>query len=176
MTPQVLTGCGKVLTAVLGPLVACVFFTARMSAGAAARIGTMRRTNQTHALELLGVRPADWLLTPLVWSMAIAMPIAVLCADVVGALASFASARLVAGTTAIGWAEAFFRAVDRADLRSVIAKGVLSGVLVAILTYHLAMMPKRSGKDVGDSVNASIVLGLCAVLAVHSVLTVVRFG
>ena len=70
----------------------------------------------------------------------------------------------------------FFRTVDRADLRSVSAKGVLAGVLVAILTYHLAMMPKRSGKDVGDSVNASIVLGLCAVLVVHSVLTVVRFG
>ena len=176
LTAQVLTGAGKVLSAVLGPLLACVFFTARMAAGAAARIGTMHRSNQTHALVLMGIRPADWLLTPLVWSMGIAMPIASLAAIVVGALASLLAAQWVVGSTTIGWSEAFFRTVERSDLRFVLAKSGISGVLVAIVTYHLAMMPKRSGQDIGDAVNASIVLGLCTVLLVHGALTVVQFG
>ena len=176
LTAQVLTGAGKVLSAVLGPLLACVFFTARMAAGAAARIGTMRRSNQTHALLLLGIQPADWLLTPLAWSMGIAMPLIALAAIVVGALASLVAAQFVVGYTTIGWSEAFFRTVTRADLRFVLLKSSISGVLVAILTYHLSMMPKRSGQEVGDAVNASIVAGLCTVLLVHGALTVLQFG
>lgn len=176
LTAQVLTGAGKVLTAVLGPLLACVFFTARMAAGAAARIGTMRRSNQTQALQLLGIEPADWLLTPLVWSMGIAMPVVAMAAIVVGAFASLGAAQLVVGATDFGWSEAFFRTVTRADLRFVLVKSALSGVLVAMLTYHLAMTPKRSGQDVGDAVNSSIVSGLCTVLLVHGALTVVQFG
>ena len=176
LTAQVLTGVGKVATSVLVPLLAAVFFAARMGAGAAARIGTMRRTNQTHALTLLGVRPADYLLTPLVWAMALAMPVVVLASVVVAALCSLVAARAVAGTTAIGWAEAFFRTVERADLRFVVGKSILSGAVVAVLTYHLAMIPKRSGRDVGDAVNSAIVSGLCAVLLVHAALTLVQFA
>jgi ABC-type transporter Mla maintaining outer membrane lipid asymmetry permease subunit MlaE len=70
-----LTGTGKVATAVLVPMLSGFFFTARIAAGAAARLGTMKRTNQIAALQMMGVRPADYLLTPLVWGMVVAMPL-----------------------------------------------------------------------------------------------------
>ena len=61
-------------------------------------------------------------------------------------------------------------------MRFVIYKTVVSGFLIAVLTFHLASGPKRSGRDVGNSVNACIVLGMVTVLIVHSVLTVLQFG
>jgi ABC-type multidrug transport system ATPase subunit/ABC-type transporter Mla maintaining outer membrane lipid asymmetry permease subunit MlaE len=173
---QILTGAGKVLVAVLIPLLAGFFFTARIAAGAAARVGTMKRTNQIAALLVLGVRPADWLLTPMVWGMCVALPVVTFVGIVFGAFASLLAALVVAGIPAEGWAAAFFRTVDVADIRILLLKTVLSGFLVAVLTYHLGSGPKRSGHDVGRSVNAAIVYGMVAVLGVHAVLTFVAYA
>ena len=175
-TNAVLTGAGKVLVSVLVPLLAGLFFTARIAAGAAARLGTMKRTHQISALSLMGIRPADYLLSPLVWAMTLAMP-AVTLASLVGAsLASLLAARLVIDSSAVAWASAFFDTVERVDLRFVLGKSTLSGFLVAVVTYHLATGPKRSGGEVGDAVNSSIVLGMVVVLAVHSLLTIWQFA
>jgi ABC-type multidrug transport system ATPase subunit/ABC-type transporter Mla maintaining outer membrane lipid asymmetry permease subunit MlaE len=174
-TSQLLTGVGKVLVAVLVPLMAGFFFTARMAAGAAARIGTMKRTHQVAALQLMGVRPSDYLLTPLVWAMCIAMPVVTAAGIVAASLSSFFVYKLLTGASTYGWIASFFRTVDRADMRFVLLKTVLSGFLIAAVTYHLAVGPKRSGRDVGNAVNSCIVLGMVIVLIVHSGLTILQF-
>ena len=166
-----LTGTGKVLTAVLVPLLSGFFFTARVAAGAAARLGTMKRNQQISALAMMGVRPADYLLTPLVWGMVVAMPLVTLAGVVAAAYAALLAARHVAGITAVGWAAAFFRTVDATDVRVVGCKAALSGYLVAVTCYHLGTGPKRSGADVGEAVNTAIVVSMGLVLLVHAALT-----
>jgi ABC-type transporter Mla maintaining outer membrane lipid asymmetry permease subunit MlaE len=166
-----LTGTGKVLTAVLVPLLSGFFFTARVAAGAAARLGTMKRNQQISALRMMGVRPADYLLTPLVWGMVIAMPLVTLAGVVASAFAALVAARLVSGITTAGWAAAFFRTVDATDLRMTALKAGLSGYLVAVACFHLGTGPKRSGAEVGEAVNAAIVVGMGLVLAVHALIT-----
>lgn len=175
-TSQLLTGVGKVLTAVLVPLMAGFFFTARMAAGAAARIGTMKRAQQVAALQLMGVRPADYLMTPLVWAMCIAMPVVTAAGIVAAALSSFLVYKVLTGASTYGWLTSFFRTVELADIRFLLFKTVLSGFLIATVTYHLAIGPKRSGRDVGNSVNSCIVVGMVIVLLVHSGLTVIQFA
>ncbi len=175
-TASVLTGSGKVLMAVLIPLLAGFFFTARIAAGASARLGTMKRTSQVAALRVMGIRPADYLLIPLVWASSIAMPLATLCGMVMTCVFSCFAAALVSGISPFGWSRAFFAEVDYTDVRYVILKTVISGFLVAVQTYHLAMGPKRSGKEVGQAVNSSIVLGIYTVLVVHAILTLIQFG
>ncbi len=180
-TNQLLTGVGKVLTAVLVPLMAGFFFTARMAAGAAARIGTMKRTHQVAALQLMGVRPSDYLLTPLVWAMCIAMPVVTAAGIVAASLASYVAYGLLtegslSEAAVYGWGASFFRTCDNTDLRFILFKTVLSGFLIAVVTYHLAVGPKRSGRDVGNAVNSSIVLGMVTVLLVHSAFTLVQFA
>ena len=172
---QVMTGVGKVLVAVLVPLLAGLFFTARMAAGGAARIGTMQRTGQVAGLRLLGIRASDYLLTPLVWAMSVAVPVVTAAGVVAAALSSLVAHQLVLGLARTSWAQSFFATVDRADIAFVLLKSVVSGALVAVLTYHVAIGPKRSGAEVGAAVNACIVLGMTAVLIVHAVLTIVQF-
>jgi ABC-type multidrug transport system ATPase subunit/ABC-type transporter Mla maintaining outer membrane lipid asymmetry permease subunit MlaE len=166
-----LTGTGKVATAVLVPLLSGFFFTARIVAGAAARLGTMKRTNQIAALQMMGVRPADYLLTPLVWGMVVAMPLVTLAGVVAAAAAALLAAHTVSGTTTVGWAMAYFATVDATDMLVILAKSTLSGYLVALCCYHLGTGPKRSGAEVGEAVNTAIVVGMGLVLAVHAGLT-----
>ena len=166
-----LTGTGKVATAVLVPLLSGFFFTARIAAGASARIGTMKRTNQVAALRMMGIRPADYLLTPLVWGMILAMPVVTVGGVVAAAGAAAMAAHAVSGTTAANWAIAYFMTVDARDALVVLAKSTISGYLVALACYHLGTAPKRSGADVGESVNDAIVVGMGLVLAVHAGIT-----
>ncbi|MCR9244486.1 MAG: ABC transporter permease [bacterium] len=166
-----LIGTGKVATAVLVPLFAGFFFTARIVAGAAARIGTMKRTNQVAALTMMGVRPADYLLTPLVWGMTLAMVVVTGVGVIAAAGAAAFSSWLVSGFSPASWAAAWFSAVDAGDLLTVLAKAALSGFATALCCYHLAIGPKRSGGEVGEAVNTAIVVGMSLVLAVHAGLT-----
>lgn len=166
-----LTGTGKVAVAVLVPLLSGFFFTARIVAGAAARLGTMKRTNQIAALQMLGIRPADYLLTPLVWGMTIGMPVVTFVGVMAAAGASWLAAGAVAGFTTVGWASSFFATIRASDVLVVLGKASLSGYLVALCCYHLGTGPKRSGAEVGAAVNSAIVLGMGIVLAVHAVLT-----
>ena len=63
------------------------------------------------------------------------------------------------------------RRPDARDVLVVLTKAALSGYLVALCCYHLGTGPKRSGAEVGQAVNAAIVLGMALVLAVHAALT-----
>lgn len=171
-----LTGTGKVTTAVLVPMLSGFFFTARTAAGAAARIGTMKRTNQIAALRMMGVRPADYLLTPLVWGMVLAMPIVTACGVVASGLAAALAAQLAASTTAASWATAYFAAVEPGDALAVLSKSTISGYLIALACYHLGAGPKRSGADVGVAVDAAIVVGMALVLAVHAAVTIAVYA
>ena len=171
-----LTGTGKVLCAVLVPLLSGFFFTARVAAGAAARLGTMTRTQQLSALRMMGIDPADYLLTPLVWGMVLAMPLVTLAGVVAASFAAMLAASSVSGITTVGWATAWFRTVDAADVRVIAVKAALSGYLVAITCFHLGTGPKRSGDDVGEAVNTSIVVAMALVLLVHAGLTFVVYA
>ncbi len=174
-TAQVMTGAGKVLIAVLVPLLSGFFFTARMAAGAAARLGTMKRTQQLSGLSMMGIRPVDYLLTPLTWGMVVAMPVTAFASIVGASFASLLATKLVSTTSTYGWSIAFFKTVDGRDVIFALAKTSLSGYLVALSTWYLATGPKRSGREVGEAVNASIVLGIALVLTVHAVATIFQF-
>lgn len=172
---QVLKGSGKVLMAVLVPLMVGFFFTARTAAGAAARVGTMKRGQQIAALRLMGILPADYLLTPMLWGMVVALPLVTAAGMVCAAGASLLAARLVSGIGTHGFALSFFATVDQRDVAFGLLKTLLSGFSVAVLTYHLGTGPKRSGRDVGTAVNGAIVGGMVLVLLVHGVLTLLQF-
>ena len=171
-----LMGTGKVATAVLVPLLSGFFFTARIGAGATARLGTMKRTNQIAALQMMGIRPADYLLTPLVWGMVLAMPVVTFVGVVAASLAAWVAAASASGITTAGWATAWFATVDANDVLVVLGKSTLSGYLVALCCYHVGTGPKRSGGEVGEAVDTVIVVGLMLVLATHAALTLAAYS
>lgn len=168
---EILQGTGKVLLAVLVPLLCAFFFVARVAAGATARIGTMTRNQQVAALRMMGVDPVDYLLTPLVWGMVIGLPVATFVGAVSASVSGLVAAQAVSGTSTLGFVESWFRNVDPLDMKTALIKSALSGYLVALVCYHLGSGPKRSGADVGDAVNRAIVLAMGIALLVHACLT-----
>ena len=105
-----------------------------------------------------------------------AVPIVTLAAVAFASLAAAAMAWLVDGVSARRFGANYFLEVSPHDLQIVLLKGAVSGFLVAVFTYHLAMSPKRSGQDVGNAVNLSIVVGMLTVLVAHGMATIWQFG
>ena len=114
----------------------------RSAAGATARLGTMKRTQQISALAMIGIRPTDYLLTPLVWGMVLALPVVTILGCIAASLGALVAAEAAAGIHGESWAAAFFRNLDATDVRVVVAKACLSGYLVALTCYHLGLGPK----------------------------------
>lgn len=168
---EILQGTGKVLVAVLIPLLCSFFFVARVAAGSTARLGTMTRTQQVAALRMMGVNPADYLMTPLVWGMVVGLPIATFVGAVFASVAGLVAAQAVSGTSTLGFVQSWFRDLDPTDLKSALGKAGLSGYFVALVCYHLGTGPKRSGAEVGEAVNRAIVLAMGLALGVHAVVT-----
>jgi phospholipid/cholesterol/gamma-HCH transport system permease protein len=108
--------------------------------------------------------------------MTLAMPVVTLVGVVAACLAAAVAAHQVSGISTVGWASAFFAAVDAADVLVVLGKSTLSGFLVALCCYHLGTGPKRSGAEVGHAVDAAIVVGMGIVLAVHAVCTFAAYA
>jgi ABC-type lipoprotein export system ATPase subunit/ABC-type transporter Mla maintaining outer membrane lipid asymmetry permease subunit MlaE len=171
----VLTGTGKALVSVLIPLLAAFFFAARFAAGAAARIGSMRRTAQFEALAILGISPTAFLLTPLVWGAVIGLLVLTAVGIVSALLAAVLAARFETGLSPPAILLALFGEVGAADLRHVLWKAAGGGVLLAWTSYLLASAPKPSASAVGEAVNGAIVWGVLAVLALHALLTWLQF-
>ena len=107
--------------------------------------------------------------------MVIAMPLVTLGGVVAAALASLIASS-ASGITPVGWATAYFMTVSAKDVLFVLGKATLSGYLVAVACYHLGTGPKRSGADVGESVNSAIVVGMALVLAVHAGITFLAYA
>src|SRR5262249_39551164 len=80
-------------------------------------------------------RPADYLMTPLVWGMVIALPLVTLAGVGAASWAALLAARTGAGTTATRWAAALFPTVDATDVRVIGIQSALSGYLVAATCY-----------------------------------------
>lgn len=171
----VLAGTGKVLVAVLVPLIAGFFFTARVVAEAAARLAAMQRTRQLDALRILGVPPERWLLGPFAWGMFLGLPLVTGAAVVAAAAGALAAAHLAVGVGGYSWAVAFTQDLGVGDLVAVLAKGLGSALLVTGITWSLATGPKASGAAVGEAASRSIVVGMAAVLLVHGAGVLAQF-
>jgi ABC-type transporter Mla maintaining outer membrane lipid asymmetry ATPase subunit MlaF len=108
MDRQALIGLGKVIVAILVPLMTSILFAARVGAGSSARLGNIRLGRQDDALRMLGSDPGVYLITPLFWACFIGLPLLAVPVAVASSTGSLFCACFTRPITPFGWASAFF--------------------------------------------------------------------
>jgi ABC-type multidrug transport system ATPase subunit/ABC-type transporter Mla maintaining outer membrane lipid asymmetry permease subunit MlaE len=176
MDRQAIIGLGKVVMAIVVPLMTSVLFAARLGAGAAARLGNIRLGRQDDALRMMGRSSTAHLVTPLFWSCIFGLPLLTFPVEAAGALASLAFACANRPITLYGWASAFFYELNLMDLCSALIKLAGSGALVAGAAAYLGLRPKSGAEDLGRDVTSTIVAATFLVILWHGVWTVVLYG
>ena len=164
------------ITRELGPVLAGLMVAGRISASFAAEIGTMRVTDQIDALTTLSTNPMKYLVAPRLLAGALAMPLLVLVADVLGVMGGWLIATLKLGFISSGYLKATFDFLQFDDVVSGLAKASVFGFVVALMGTWCGYNSKGGAQGVGGATTTAVVTSSILILALDYVLTEMFFA
>jgi len=174
LTEELLRGLGFALYRILVPVLITVLIAARCGAAVASDVGTRRYSQGIEAMESMGASPPRYLLSNILYALAIGAPLLVAL--------SFYAARYTSLLVFIhGYPEHgpfFWDSHFHRDLREpvglfywgtewLVSKVVLCGLGVGAIAYFQGMRPKHSPVDVSRGITSTIIWSTLFVLLVH---------
>ena len=129
----------------------------------AAEIATMRVTEQIDAMKALKVDPIKYLFVPRVVSGIIMMPLVVIVASVVGVLGGAVASSIVSGLSYRAFFESVWYGLYMKDIQVCLAKAVVFGATIAIVSCTCGYNAKGGAKGVGIATTKAVVWSFVAI-------------
>ncbi len=182
LVDELLSSIGFALYRILVPVLATILIAARCGAAIAADVGVKKYGGQVDALQTLGVRPAVYLLAPIMLAFLVATPLLEWLA--------FSSARFISLLTfhathpRLGpyfWQQHFDRNLHHngswmhVGWGWVLTKNLASGVGTAAIGYYRGMQDKSAASDVSHAITSTVLWTTLYVLVVHFVIALFEF-
>ena len=148
----------------LGPVMTSVVLIGRVGARITAELGTMEVSEQIDALHSLGRDPVAVLAAPRIIAGTIATPLLVGIANVVGIFSGMLAAQLSLG---LGYQSFLYGARmywHNWDLFYSIAKGVVFGFIIPLISVHMGFRTLGGAEGVGRSTTAAVVFMIISLL------------
>ncbi len=164
------------VTRELGPVLAGLMVAGRVGAAMAAEIGTMRVTDQIDALSTLSTNPMKYLVTPRLLAGAIALPLLVVVADILGVLGGFIIATLKLGFNSPTYLHNTLSFVQTQDVVSGLVKASVFGFLIALMGCYQGYHSRGGAEGVGSATTAAVVAASVLILGFDYVLTEMFFS
>ena len=160
----------------LGPVLAGLMVAGRVGAAMAAELGTMRVTDQIDALGTLSTNPMKYLVAPRLLAGALALPLLVIVADILGVMGGFIVATLKIGLNGYGYLASTFNFMTLSDVVSGLAKAAVFGFLIALMGCYHGYNSRGGAQGVGAATTAAVVVASILILASDYVLTELFFA
>jgi len=177
---DLLAAIGFALYRILVPVLATILIAARCGAAVAADVGVKRYGSQIEALKTLGIRPAIYLLLPILFAFLVATPLLTAMAFQVARVVSLVCFNAM--HPELGpyfWHQHFHSRListrDEAGWLWVLSKTLICGAGIALISYHQGGRYKGSAGDVSDSITATVLWATLFVLSVHFVVALIEF-
>lgn len=164
------------VTRELGPVLAGLMVAGRVGAAMAAEIGTMRVTDQIDALTTLSTHPMKYLVAPRLLAGAIALPLLVVVADILGVLGGFIIATLKLGFNTGIYLGNTLNFVQMDDVVSGLVKAAVFGFLVSLMGCFHGYNSRGGAQGVGSATTSAVVAASVLILAFDYVLTELFFA
>ena len=148
----------------MGAMMTAIIMSGRTGAAFAAKLGTMKVTEEIDALTTMGISPLEFLVLPRVLALVLMMPLLCLYADFVGILGG-----LFVGVTMLGLSPgAYMRetisTLTMANLLGGLFKATFYGVLIAIAGCLRGFQCGNSSSAVGDAATQAVVMSIVLVV------------
>lgn len=130
----------------------------------AAEIATMRVTEQIDAMKSLKVDPIKYLFVPRVLSGFIMMPFVVVIASVVGVLGGAVASHFAGGLSYRAFFESVWYGLYMKDIKVCLAKAVVFGATIAIISCTCGYRAKGGAKGVGIATTKAVVWSFVAIV------------
>ncbi len=169
------TGAGALVSVAmlreLGPSITALMLAGRVGASMAAEIGTMKVTEQVDALRSMGVHPVDYLVSPRLLAMLVAMPLLIGESAALGILASVAVGTGPFNVNPAYWISQMGKYTDLSDIIIALTKGLVFGLLIVGISCHQGMSASNGAVGVGRSTTRAMVYSALAILVFNFFLT-----
>ena len=157
----------------LGPVVCSILVAGRSGSAITAQLGVMRVTEELDALSVMGISQTLRLILPRVAAIAVALPLLVLWTCAVALLGGAVSAQFELGMSYFQFFAGLPAAVPEFNLWLGVGKGVLFGVLIALIACHFGLRIKPNTESLAAGTTRSVVTSITAVIVADAILAVI---
>jgi phospholipid/cholesterol/gamma-HCH transport system permease protein len=120
----------------------------------------------------MGVHPIDYLVTPRLLAMLVAMPLLIAESAAFGIVASFLVGTTgPAGVNPAYWMDQVHQYTELNDIVIALTKGIVFGVLIVIISCHQGLQVTRGAVGVGQGTTRAMVFSALSLLIFNFFLT-----
>ncbi|MBI4192301.1 MAG: ABC transporter permease [Betaproteobacteria bacterium] len=156
----------------LGPVLAAILIAGRSGSAITAQLGVMRVTQELDAMAVMGIPHTLRLILPKMLALAVSMPLIVLWTDAIALLGGMVSASAELGIGYSYFVSSLPDAVPIANLWLGLGKGVVFGLLIALIACHFGLRIEPNTESLGIGTTNSVVTSITVVIIVDAVFAI----
>jgi phospholipid/cholesterol/gamma-HCH transport system permease protein len=156
----------------LGPLLAAILVAGRSGSSMTAQLGVMRLNEELDALTTIGVPYTQRLILAKVVALALSQPLVGLWTSAIALLGGMVAAHLSLGISYYDFQDAIPKAVPVANYWIGLGKGVVFGLIIALVACHFGLRVKPNTESLGAGTTSSVVVAISSVLVADAIFAV----
>jgi phospholipid/cholesterol/gamma-HCH transport system permease protein len=162
---------GLAITRELGPVLTGLLVAARAGGAMAARLGTMRVSEQIDAMEVMGVDPKQYLVAPRILAATLVMPLLCAIFDFTAMLgAHFLCINVLGLDQAIFW-DKIQLWLNPGDIYQGMLKSAVFGLTFGTVCCNKGFHTTGGAKGVGEATNQGVVNSMVLIIIINSFMT-----
>lgn len=156
----------------LGPVLVSILVAGRSGSAMTAQLGVMRVTEEIDALSAMGISRTLRLVLPKVIALSIAMPLLVLWTSGMALFGGMLAAWMQMDLSMAFFIDALPRAVPIANLYIGLSKGLVFGLLIALIACHFGLRVRPNTESLSANTTASVVVSITLVILTDAVFAI----
>ena len=157
----------------MAAMMTAIIMSGRTGAAFAAKLGTMKVTQEIDALTTMGVSPLEFLVLPRILALVLMMPLLCLFADLVGILGGLFVGVTMLDLSAGSYLRETISTLTLTNLFGGVIKGTFYGVLIAIAGCLRGFQCGNSSSAVGDAATQAVVMAIVMIVVACGMFAVV---
>ena len=168
---QVVPGIAISVSREFAALITGIIVAGRSGSAIAARIGTMKESQEIDALQVIGINPVRYLAAPALLAMVISMPILTVFGVVMGMFGASVYTLYELNMPIDIYMSRSFDAISVFDLMQGVIKSVVFAVLIVVVSVINGFQVKGGSEGVGLATTRSVVMSISVIVIVDMVFT-----
>ncbi len=156
----------------LGPVLAAILVAGRSGSAITAQLGVMRVTQELDAMAVMGIPHTSRLILPKMLALAVSMPLIVLWTSAIAMFGGMVAANAELGIGYVYFAASLPEAVPVANLWLGLGKGVVFGLMIALVACHFGLRIEPNTESLGVGTTNSVVTSITVVILVDALFAV----
>ncbi|MBL7687871.1 MAG: ABC transporter permease [Bdellovibrionaceae bacterium] len=162
---------GLGITRELGPVLTGLIVSARAGGAMIARIGTMRVTEQIDALEVMGVNPIQYLVSPRIIAAVVVMPLLTGVFDFIAMVGCWVICIKLLDMDEAAFFDRTYLWLEPYHINEGLFKAAVFGLFFAVICTQRGYTTKGGAEGVGSATNRGVVLSMVMIIALDFFLT-----